>query len=273
MTSQIQNRRKSLLEAQHDLESQVETRTLELKKRGEELEKAVKHLSEIDASRARFLADISHELRTPLTILRGQSEVTLRASHNDPERLRQALTLVARKAEQMGLLVDDILFLARSEAGTFIVKLDPVVLQDVVTDVLFDSQRVSICLKQPAEPIIIKGDESRLRQALLIPLDNAIRLTPAGTEIDVEISVDSERAIFVVTDEGSGFTPEEAKRAFVRFFQGSASRGRAGRNTGLGLSIAHWIIEQHGGTIHIECLPNKGASVRIELPLLKEFIA
>lgn len=125
MTCQIRDQRDRLLNAKVELEGQVADRTRELSARSEALARAVTRLRELDASRAQFFADISHELRTPLTVLRGHAEVTLRASETSPERMRQTLGQVVRKADQMGRLVDDLLFLARSEAGVIRVERSP----------------------------------------------------------------------------------------------------------------------------------------------------
>lgn len=273
MTTQIREQRDSLQQAKLQLERQVAERTRELRARGEELEKAVVRLREIDTNRAQFFADVSHELRTPLTILRGHAEVTLRSPDSTPEQLRRALLQVVRKADHMGRLVDDLLFLARSEAGVISVERVSVDLQEVFADVLLDSQSLSrragvtISPRQRSEPVVIEGDADRLRQAILIPLDNAIRVAPAGTAVRLELHAKDGWASVTVTDDGPGFTIEEARRAFVRFFRGEGGRGRSGRGTGLGLAIARWIVDQHGGRISIESEPGKGATVRIDLPL------
>src|SRR5690606_36439474 len=134
---------------------------------------------------------------TPLTILRGQAEVALRATGDDPQRLRETLGLVVGKAEQMGRLVEDLLFLARTEAGAIAVERVPVVLQDVIADVLLDSQGlarregVTISPRQPAEPVVVHGDASRLRQAIMIPLDNALKVAPPGTPVRLVLGADA----------------------------------------------------------------------------------
>lgn len=201
--------------------------------------------------------------------------MTLRAPDAPPEALRAALALAVRKADQMGRLVEDLLFLARSEAGAVGVERQPVVLQDVVAEVLMDSQGlprregVTLSPRQPAEPVVVRGDADRLRQAVLIALDNALKVAPAGSAVAVELRAAGPGASILVRDRGPGFTPEEAGRAFARFFRGSPARGRSGRGAGLGLSIARWIVEQHGGAISIDSHPGEGATVRIDLPLLE----
>jgi signal transduction histidine kinase len=270
MTAQIRDQRDRLEQARATLAEQVEERTRQLRERSEALETAVERLRELDASRARFLADISHELRTPLTILRGQTEVALRNAAAGEDDLRQALRLVVRKADQMGRLVEDLLFLARSEAGSIEVSLGTVVLQDIIADVLLDSQALSrragvtISPRQPAEPVRVLADADRLRQAVLIALDNAVKFAPAGSAVVLELESDAGRAAIRVRDEGPGFTPDQVEAAFTRFY-----RGRSGRGAGLGLAIAKWIVDRHAGTISIASGPGSGgATVEIAVPLL-----
>ncbi|MFZ3583775.1 ATP-binding protein [Loktanella sp. DJP18] len=282
MTAQIRDQQVLLTQAKADLEQKVADRTSELHTRGLELETAVARLKALDETRARFLADISHELRTPLTILRGQAEVTLRATDSPPARLRETLQQVVRKAAQMGRLVEDLLFLARSEAGSITIERTHVILQDVLADVLEDSagferaQSVTLTFEQPDEPVVVMGDHDRLRQAVLIPLDNAIRLAPAGTVVHLNLAVTDEMAEIRLTDQGPGFTAAEAEQAFIRFYRGGTGQGRAAsRGAGLGLSIARWIVDRHAGTIrilrqtdgHDTALRDPGATITITLPL------
>jgi signal transduction histidine kinase len=182
---------------------------------------------------------------------------------------------VVRKAGEIGRLVDDLLFLARSDAGAINVQLDDVVLQDVIADVLLDSQGLSrrggitISPRQSAEPIRVRGDAGRLRQALLIALDNAIKFAPTGSTVEIDLQRRAGRALVTVRDFGPGFTPDEQASAFERFYRGRAPGGRSGRGAGLGLAIARWIMDKHNGTIEIASAPGKGAAVEIGLPLEK----
>lgn len=275
MTQQLREQRDKLMQAKATLTEQVDERTRELRARGAELEGANARLRELDSSRAHFFADISHELRTPLTVLRGQAEVALRSPDPDAVSLRRTLVLVVRKAEQIGRLVDDLLFLARSEAGTIAVELGDVVLQEVIADVLLDSaslsrrEGITISPRQPPEPILVRGDADRLRQAVLIALDNAIKFAPAGSTVAVDVRREAGRALVTVRDHGPGFTSDDLAAAFTRFYRGRTSRGRSGRGVGLGLSIARWIMDRHDGTIAIASAPGEGAAIEIGLPLLE----
>lgn len=276
MTRQVREERDAHLRAKATLSREVEARTADLRQRTDELEASNERLREVDASRANFFADISHELRTPLTVLRGQAEVALRQTALDPEETRATLRAVVRKAGQMARLVDDLLFLARSESGSIGVEFDDVVLQEVIADVLIDGEGLShredirIAPNQPAKPVIVRGDGERLRQAVMIALDNAIKIAPAGTTVSVDLYRDGARGVIRVRDEGPGFTEEELGSAFTRFYRGRPSRGRTGRGLGLGLSIAKWILDQHAGTIRIDSVPDGGATVEISLPVVEE---
>lgn len=274
MIGQIKAQRDALRRTNENLEQQVAERTREVVARSEELESVNARLREVDASRARFFADISHELRTPLTVLRGQAEVALRHRDPDPVRMRKTLEAIVRKAGQMGRLVEDMLFLARSEAGAITVESRPTVLQEAIGDALIDSQTLArqkgviIAPYQPFDPVIVRGDGERLRQAVLILLDNAIKVAPEKTSIAIELATTEGYATIKVRDAGPGFSRDEAERAFTRFSQSEAGKARAdGRGVGLGLAIARWIVEQHGGHITIEDTPEPGATVAIELPL------
>ncbi|SEM58702.1 HAMP domain-containing protein [Loktanella fryxellensis] len=298
MTTQIGDQQTLLRQTKADLERHVAHRTAELHTRSQELEAAVTRLKALDETRARFLADISHELRTPLTILRGQAEVTLRAEGTSPDRLRETLRQVVRKAAQMGRRVEDLLFLARSEAGVITVASTPVILQDVMADVLQDcdgfarAPGVTVTSHHPDAPVVVMGDHDRLRQALLIPLDNAIRLAPADSIVRLDLDVAGDAAVIRIVDQGPGFTAAESEQAFARFYQGGAGRGggRPGgghRGAGLGLSIARWIVDRHAGTIRIvrssddhdaspatpsrdAALDARGATIAITLPLERD---
>lgn len=266
MIRQLSAERERVQHAQTVLEQEVAERTADLAT-------ANTQLREIDNSRASFLADISHELRTPLTVLRGQAEVALRDPDRPTLELRHTLERIVAKSQQIGRLVNDLLLLSRSESGSLGIDVRELKLQDVIADVLLDSEqlsrrsRISISARQPEEPVLINGDAQRLRQAVLIGLDNAIKHAPERSIVDVELTRDKAQAHITIRDQGPGFREEELNNAFKRFYRGSESSGRTRGGLGLGLSIAKWITDQHQGTIGIENAVDKGAVIRISLPL------
>ncbi|MDX8355648.1 histidine kinase dimerization/phospho-acceptor domain-containing protein [Cognatiyoonia sp. IB215182] len=260
MTKQIGAQRAALLDAKADLEDQVSART-------EELCNALENLKVQSEGRSRFLADISHELRTPLTVIRGKAEVALRNPSTQPEQLRGALDRIVRKSADMSRLVEDLLFLARSESGTIPIQYGPVVMQDVLGDTILDSRTlatpkgVTILHDPPDDDVVVQGDADRLRQAIVIVLDNAIRAAPANSGVHVDLSIDGDQACVTITDQGTGFGPIEIRDATRRFYH-----GRSG-GAGLGLSIAHWIMEGHRGGIKLANVNGGGAQVSLQLPV------
>ncbi|MBY5935108.1 HAMP domain-containing histidine kinase [Tateyamaria omphalii] len=265
MTDKIAQQRDALLTAKSGLEAEVAARTVELE------EAATRH-KELAEGRARVLADLSHELRTPLTVIRGKAEIALSDPDATAAYMRTALERVRVKAEQMSRLVDDMLFVARSEAGAIPIERQRINMQDVLADTLLDSEELSrrkdIAIRphQPTEPVVVRGDAERLRQAILIPLDNAVRIAPAGSVVHVDLTCEQDRAVVKVSDHGPGFAAEETERAFSRFWRGPARGGKSARGSGLGLAIARWIMEQHDGTITIENHSEGGATVRLDMP-------
>ncbi len=274
MTSQLEEHRARLLRAQATLEDQVRGRTAELRERSLELETANIRLEEADRSRVRFLADISHELRTPLTVLRGEAEVALRARDLPVEDQRSAFVRIVHKAEQIGKLVDDLLFLARSETGTILFHNEPTPLDEVLAEALRDASVLSvpheirIALTLPSSPIIANCDQQRLKQALLIVLDNAIKYSPPGTVVRVELSLQDGHAAMRISNAASDLSDEELAHAFDRSFRGPRARSGTTRGSGLGLPIARWIMERQGGTIELTNAPELGATVTMRLPAM-----
>ncbi|MGQ7843952.1 ATP-binding protein [Granulosicoccus sp. 3-233] len=265
MLNQLAAERERVKQAQSVLEQQVMERT-------NELATANLKLRDIDASRSNFLADISHELRTPLTVLRGQAEIALRDPEREVDDMRHTLQRIVTKSAQIGRLVDDLLLLSRSESGSIGIEDGDVKLQDVIADVLLDSEQLSrrgrifISARQPEEPVLIRGDAQRLRQAILIGLDNAVKYAPDQSTVSIELLCDDQHAHIFLRDQGPGFGEQELLCAFDRFYRGTDPSGRSSRGLGLGLSIAKWITEQHQGSIGIENDEN-GAVIHLRLPL------
>ena len=269
MARAIARQQDDLRAARDSLMVEVADRTASLSQRSAELEAANARLTRLNDTRTQFFADVSHELRTPLTAIRGQAEVALRQPQATPEDLRQTLAQITRRSGQMGRLVDDLLFLARSEAGAIAFAFRDTMMQEVLAEVMMDAalltrQRdVTISVTQPSEPIPLRADPDRLRQAVVIVLDNAISHAPDGTAVTLELEEAGGLIRLAVSDRGPGFTEEEAARVFERFYRGQ-SRGRRG-GAGLGLPIARWLLERHGGAIAI-ARTEPGARVEITLP-------
>jgi signal transduction histidine kinase len=217
-------------------------------------------------SQRRFVADASHELRTPLSTIQGNAGLL---AHGPPiaEPVRRAAAAdIAEETERMGRLVDRLLTLARADSGLRL-ELAPVDLRRVVVDVGRQAAAVHPERKFEVEVVDarIAGDEDALRQLLWTLVDNALRYSRSTITIDLEI--DSGWARLMVGDDGPGISVEERERVFERFYR--ADRSRSGQGAGLGLSIARWITDQHGGRIIADSSRAGGAGLYVDLPLLR----
>jgi two-component system OmpR family sensor kinase len=223
----------------------------------------------------RFLADASHELRTPLTSIRGYAELFRRGAAGDPGDTAVSMRRIEQESERMGLLVDDLLFLARSGRGRPIAH-DLVDLGRVAADAVHDAETLdptrSIKLAAP-EHLVVTGDDRRLRQVFANLISNALAHTPAGTPVTVTVHADADAAGMAaveVTDHGLGLSDEEAAHVFDPFYRADPSRGRAGEEgegTGLGLAIVAAIAEAHGGDVDVTSSPGEGASFVVRIPV------
>jgi signal transduction histidine kinase len=217
----------------------------------------------------RFLADAAHELRTPVAVLRGRAEVALQRER-DPNEYREALQGVAREAERMGRLVDDLLALARTQSGERAVERGPLYLDDVVSDatasvrVLAEQVGVRVHVGEFGEAAVF-GDAALLRQAVLILLHNALKFTPAGGEVRVDVSASEGAATLVVEDTGVGIDAAELPHVFDRFYRGAAARGKV-EGAGLGLSILRWITDANGARVTLSSTPGKGTRAVVVFP-------
>jgi two-component system OmpR family sensor kinase len=249
----------------------------------EQIESAF-HAREASESRARgseermrrFVADASHELRTPLTSIRGFAELHRQGAVTDPEAVTRLLGRIEDEATRMGLLVEDLLLLARLDQQRPMQR-SPVDLVVLAADAVESARTLSpdrdirlvAASPSPDEPagVVVTGDEGRLRQVVSNLVDNARTHTPAGTAIEVRVWARDGRAVLEVADQGQGLTPEQAERVFERFYRTDAARSRAQGGTGLGLSIVAAIAAAHGGTVTVDTAAGEGATFRVNLPL------
>lgn len=202
-----------------------------------------------------FMADASHELRTPVSIVRATSDVMLTKDHRDEAEYREAIAIVGGQSRRLGRLVDDMLVLARADAGGYPLRPVDLYLDEVVADcrravdVLATERGVTI-RSNGSPDIPFRGDEDLLRRLVLNVLQNAVQHTPSGGAVEVEVRQEPEAVRIRVTDEGAGIAAEDRERIFDRFVQLDAAR--KGQGTGLGLPIARWIAEAHRGTLTLE---------------------
>jgi len=226
----------------------------------EQIEVAFAERAATEEKLRRFLADASHELRTPLTSIRGYAEVFERGAKDDPEDLATAMRRIEEESRRMGVMVDELLLLARLGEGREPER-EPVDLARVVADAGRD-----ISLDAPAE-LIVTGDEHQLRQVLANLLGNARKHTPPDCPVHVLLLDEGGEAVLEVADEGPGLTPEIAAKVFEPFYRADKSRARQSGGAGLGLAIVAAIVEAHGGSVALRTQPGDGATFSVCLPL------
>jgi len=262
------------------------------------VERALGRRAASEARLRRFAADASHELRTPLSAIRGYAELAIRHPGPVPDDVAHALRRIESESARMGVLVDDLLLLARLDAGRPLER-EPVDLSRLVIDTTSDA-RVARSdhrwrLDLPGEPVMVEGDEHRLHQVLANLLSNAGKHTPPGSTISVALALGDAvwgpapaagtsavqrgavpagpRVELSITDDGPGIPPELLPELFERFTRGEAGRARdasaAGKSTGLGLAIVDAVVAAHGGCIIVTSRPGM-TQFAILLPLLRE---
>lgn len=223
----------------------------------------------------RFITDASHELRTPLTTIRGFAELYRQGAARDVSML---LSRIESEASRMGMLVEDLLMLARLDVQRPLdhTRVDLLALAiDAVHDGrAMDPQRtISMqVLDGPGTPEVL-GDEPRLRQVLSNLLANAIQHTPQTADVTIRVGTDGDDAVLEVADEGPGMTQEDADRVFERFYRTDESRARASGGTGLGLSIVNSLVKAHGGSVTVTTAPGAGCCFRVNLPRVGDVAA
>ena len=260
------------------------------------VERALGRRAASEARLRRFAADASHELRTPLSAIRGYAELALRHPGPVPEEVTHALKRVQSESARMGVLVDDLLLLARLDAGRPLER-EPVDLSRLAIETTSDA-RVARSdhlwrLDLPGEPILVNGDEPRLHQVLANLLSNAGKHTPPGSTVSVALTADpplpgdsretgsvqrgvlppGPRVELSITDDGPGIPPELLPELFERFTRADTSRARdssaSGKSTGLGLAIVDAVVAAHAGCISVTSRPGM-TRFAILLPLLRE---
>jgi signal transduction histidine kinase len=214
-----------------------------------------------------FAADASHELRTPLTVIRSSVEHLVRHPERRVGDQKEALDDIEAEVEHLAALVDDLLTLARSDSGAVALERTPIDLGDTAFDAASALGRTArdrgVHVEVDPAPSMVQGDPARLRQLVMILVDNAIRHSPRDGHVRVTVRMAGRTASIEVTDDGPGVREEDMAHVFDRFWRAS---GAPSGGTGLGLAIAHWIVTGHGGRIGVANRPEGGAVFRVELP-------
>jgi signal transduction histidine kinase len=264
MARELAENRAGMHDSNIRLEAIVEERTRALKSSND-------MLALVDENRRKLLADISHEFRTPLTVIRGEAEIAMRGKAKTSAEYHETLERIMEQADQTTRLVDDLLFIARADAGEPRLKVRPLSVGSLLDAVCADftaraeQQEISIVQELADETAVVMGDDGRLRQVFSILIDNALRYSNAGGKVEVTLKRQKQEIVVTVCDSGIGLTKEEARQAFQRFFRGGQAQGHA-RGTGLGLPVAKAIVEAHEGSITLEGKPGEGALATVVLP-------
>ncbi len=237
----------------------------------ESFNQTLERLEMLFTSQQRFLADVSHELRTPLTVIKGNVDLMRRMKKYDEE----SLASIGQEAGRLTRLVGGLLLLAQAETGKLPLTMKTVELDTLVLEV-FQEMRVlagnQIRMKLSAiDQLQVNGDRDRLKQVLLNLVGNSIQYTPQGGEVFMSLAKVGGQARSLVGDTGLGIPAEDLPHIFERFYRAEKSRTRSHTTGfGLGLSIAQWIVENHGGTIKVESKEGKGTTFAIWLPLVTD---
>jgi two-component system OmpR family sensor kinase len=234
-----------------------------------QIERAFQDRTNSEARLRQFVSDASHELRTPLSSIRGYAELFRRGARANPEDLAKAMTRIESESVRMGQLVDDLLILARLDEGRPL-ELRPVDLSELAVDTAADQaaadRRHPITVDAPV-PVVVAGDEARLRQVITNLVRNAVVHTPSGTPVEIRTELHQGAAVLEVADHGPGVPADAAERIFERFVRVDKARGRTRGGAGLGLAIVATIVAAHGGQIQLDATPGGGATFRLTLQL------
>ncbi|RZS29608.1 two-component system OmpR family sensor kinase [Herbihabitans rhizosphaerae] len=236
-----------------------------------QLENAFQDKENSEARLRRFVADASHELRTPIATIRGYAELFRRGAAERPADLAKVTGRIEAEAERMGVLVDELLLLARLDQGRPLER-EPVDLTELAADAVADARATepSRSLELDADgPVVVSGDPARLRQVLANLLSNVLRHTPSDAPATIRVHPHGDGAMIEVIDTGPGMSEAERARAFERFYRTDSSRAKE-NGSGLGLSIVDSVVEAHGGTVELTTQPGQGTTVRVTLPQMRE---
>jgi heavy metal sensor kinase len=220
-----------------------------------------------------FTADASHELRTPVSLIRTEAELALRRSRGEAE-YKESLRHILLEAERTTTLIEQLLAMARADAGRETLHMQPVDLCETLRGVaqswrqVADIRNLQFSANLVDHDSFVMGDGSALRRLADILLDNAFKYTPPSGSVQLSLDHDGDRVVVAVRDSGLGIAEEDQAKIFERFYRVDKARSREQGGTGLGLAIAHWIVTQHRGTIAVESQLGHGSLFRVELPMI-----
>jgi two-component system OmpR family sensor kinase len=219
-----------------------------------------------------FMADASHELRTPVATTRTAASVALQQDHRDESEYRETLGIVEQQAARLSRVVDDMFTLARADAGNYPVRMTPMYLDEVIDDVVRAARVIAstrdVSIDSETIPsAAFTGDEDLIRRMIVNLIDNAVRHAPAGSTVRVELDATGSGYAIAVKDQGAGIAPEIREQIFERFYRGDVPHRITGHDgAGLGLALARWIANAHGGDVALARTSASGSTFVISLP-------
>jgi two-component system, OmpR family, sensor kinase len=275
LAAELQQHRQGEEQARLKLQDLVDARTAELRQ-------ALDSLQQADTRRRQLFADISHELRTPTTAIRGEAEVALRGQQQTADNYRAALARIVDTSRQLGLVINDLLTMARSDIDALALQrlpLDPAApLREALSQITpLALERGVLIDSVPSVPagLSVLADGQRLRQLILLLLDNAVRYSHPGGRVSLRLhtvldDAGRDHAELCVSDQGIGIGADELPHIFERNFRGAQARVHRADGTGLGLAIAAVLARAHGGTLRVDSPPGSGSTATLRLPLLSD---
>lgn len=226
-------------------------------------------LSKAERLKNDFISSVSHELRTPLTAIKGWAETLSGEEQPDPQTMQKGMDVILKESERLSGMVEELLDFSRMQSGRLTMVMDRMDLVAELDDavLMFDQraarEKVEIHYEEPEDFLIVLGDHNRLKQVFVNILDNALKHTPSGGRIDIQVKHLSEEAAVVIADTGEGIKPEDLPQVKTKFYKGDSTK----RGSGIGLAVADEIITRHGGRLEIDSVYQQGTTVSIFLPL------
>ena len=265
---ELERSNKALLEANLELAKQVAN----LHGNKKEVEKSLEELKKLDERKSEILATVSHELRTPLTSIKGALSIIATEGRLEGEMPREFLEIAQQNTERLIRLIGSLMDLVRIEAGRLVLELKPVDMTRAIRlsweglQGIARQKGIEVEIVLPEGLPHIQADEERIKEVLTNLLDNAIKFTPQGGRVKVEVEEKEKELVVTVADTGYGIPLEERERIFEKFYQGRPPDPREPKGLGLGLSIAKAIVEEHGGRIWVESELEKGSRFSFSIP-------
>lgn len=244
----------------------------ELKELAAAINDMLNRINDSYQSQVRFVSDASHELRTPISVIQGYVNLLDRWGKRDEKTMQESIDAIKSETQHMKELVEKLLFLARGDNETIQLYREDIDICQIVEEIVREAEMIDPNHSFNMElsgPAYISADKQLIKQAIRVLIDNSIKFTANGGSISLKVKFDDDKVYISVQDEGIGIAPEDIPRIFDRFYRSDESRARKSGGSGLGLSIAKWIVEKHGGYFEVLSRVNIGTRISIVLPKIK----